>query len=161
VEYNRYCEHAKLAEEFDLRNPDGAFCFVSLAIASGWPLLTVAQRYSPAGPGFEPGALFVSESKTLFIGTGERLLAYSIDPLRRLWVDTCETGFWHLAQHENVVLMAAELEFAAWDIHGNKLWTMFVEPPWDYAVKGNRIHLDVMGQISQFSVRDGPFQQHG
>jgi hypothetical protein len=50
-----------------------------------------------------------------------------------------------------VVLMAAELEFAAWDLSGAKLWSMFVEPPWTCRVAGGQVHLDVMGARTQFS----------
>ena len=54
------------------------------------------------------------------------------------------------------MLMAAELEFAAWDIHGAKLWTTFVEPPWTYRVEGDLVHLDVMGNMSSFPLAAGP-----
>ena len=33
---------------------------------------------------------------------------------------------------------------------------MFVEPPWDYTVKGNTIELDVMGNKQAFALRNGP-----
>lgn len=51
---------------------------------------------------------------------------------------------------------SAELELAAWDIRGNKLWSTFVEPPWSFVVDGDTIKLDVMGALSTFSVRTGP-----
>ena len=51
--------------------------------------------------------------------------------------------------------MAAELELAAWDIEGNKLWSRFVEPPWEYKVAGEVIRLDVMGAVSEVRLRDG------
>jgi hypothetical protein len=47
--------------------------------------------------------------------------------------------------------MAAELELAAWHIDGGKLWTTFVEPPREYSVEGDRVHLDVMGTKSDVS----------
>lgn len=52
--------------------------------------------------------------------------------------------------------MAAELELAAWDIRARKLWTTFVEPPWDYAVRDGIVHLDVMGSESTFALATGP-----
>jgi hypothetical protein len=61
---------------------------------------------------------------------------------------------WH--RFGDYVLMSAELELAAWDIQGKKLWTTFVEPPWEYSVVGGRVHLDVMGNESVFSIAEGP-----
>ncbi len=51
--------------------------------------------------------------------------------------------------------MSAELELAAWDLQGKKLWSTFVEPPWDHEVQGNQIELDVMGKKSRFAVKTG------
>ena len=51
--------------------------------------------------------------------------------------------------------MSAELEFAAWDLRGTKLWPTFVELPWEYAVEGARVELDVMGTRSTFDVKSG------
>ncbi len=44
--------------------------------------------------------------------------------------------------------MSAELECAAWDIHGHKLWSTCVQPPWQYTVHGDIVHLVVMGNMS-------------
>jgi len=55
-----------------------------------------------------------------------------------------------------LVVMSAELELAAWDLAGRKLWTTFVEPPWQYTVEDGSIHLDVMGTKSQFDLERGP-----
>jgi hypothetical protein len=52
--------------------------------------------------------------------------------------------------------MAAELELAAWNVQGKKLWSIFVEPPWIYEVHDNRIRLDVMGNVSEFDLNIGP-----
>ena len=52
--------------------------------------------------------------------------------------------------------MLAELEFAAWDFKGNRMWSTFVEPPWVYDVKGERIELDVMGERSSFAATTRP-----
>jgi len=154
--YAEYCQHATLVEEFDTRNREGAFCFVSVSLATGWPMLVVVQKFSPSMAGFDPGVLLIPETKVLFIGAGERLVAYRLDPLTRLWEDKAGTGFWHWSQHDDCVLMAAELELAAWDWHGKKLWTTFVEPPWGYRVTGDQVQLDVMGRDSEFGLRVGP-----
>ena len=55
--------------------------------------------------------------------------------------------------------MAAELEFAAWNTHGQKLWAMFVEPPWSYSVQNGVIQLDVMDNLSTFSLLTGPLKE--
>lgn len=56
--------------------------------------------------------------------------------------------------------MSAELELAAWDLEGNKLWTTFVEPPWEYAVRDGVVRLDVMGAKSEFPAWTGPGRPH-
>ena len=52
--------------------------------------------------------------------------------------------------------MSAELELAAWRTTGEKLWTWFVEPPWDYNVVNGEVNLDIMGDKSTFSLEKGP-----
>jgi hypothetical protein len=155
--YGEYVKHAALVEEFDLRDSEGSSCFLAVSRGAGWPFLVVAQRYRPAG-GFHPGALLAPETDLLFIGAGERLLAYRLDGPVRLWADTTDCGFWGWARHGDRVILSAELELAAWDLHGRKCWSTFVEPPWDYKVLGEMIELDVMGTKSSFPVNTGPPQ---
>src|SRR4051794_33044423 len=76
--YGEYVKHAGLVEEFDLDGPGGSTCVLAVSRGVAWPFLVVAQRYGPAGI-FHPGALLVAETGVLFIGAGERLLAYSLD----------------------------------------------------------------------------------
>ena len=154
--YAKYTQRAILSEEFDLRNPEREHCFVSVSRASDWPQLVVAQTFSPSSGGFDPGVIIVQETETLFIGAGERLLAYRLSPFERLWEDTCELGFLGWMQHGQYVLMRAEVELAAWDCFGQKLWSTFAEPPWDYRVEENRVQLDVMGTKSEFDLAKGP-----
>jgi hypothetical protein len=52
--------------------------------------------------------------------------------------------------------MSAELELAAWDWIGQKLWSTYVEPPWDYIVEADRVQLNVMGNKAEFDLRKGP-----
>jgi hypothetical protein len=92
----------------------------------------------------------------LFIGAGERLLAYDLKNPRRIWEDRADYGFWRWHRHEGFVLMAAELEFAVWLLNGQKLWTTFVEPPWDFQVSGSSVRLDVMGQVNLIDLRHCP-----
>jgi hypothetical protein len=156
--YSSYCSNAELAEEFDLSTDIGESCFFAITRASRpWPQLVVAQRYEPAGYGFHPGILIVPETSAVFIGAGTRLLAYEMNPRpRRLWQDTTDVGFWSWDLHEGIVVMSAELEVAAWTQDGKKLWSTFVEPPWQYAVAGGWITLDVMGTERSFSLAEGP-----
>lgn len=154
---SEYQKRATLAELFDLQEPGGTsvgFCAVRRR-GDGWPFLVVVQRYSPAGCGFHPGILLVPETDRLFLGAGQRLLGYDLRQPARLWEDGADTGFWFWSQYDGVVLMAAELELAAWDTLGRKLWTRFVEPPWEYRVDGQIVVLDVMGTISRIGVQDG------
>ena len=150
-------EHALLHEDFGL-NDDGMLLVVTAGRArSEWPVVVVSQRFSP-GPeaGFQPGALLVPEYSTLFIGAGTRILAYDLDAPRRLWVDEADTGFWGWKRHGDLVIVSAELELAAWDLRGTKLWTTFVEPPWTYDVIDGELRLDVMGKLSNFPAHCGP-----
>jgi L-alanine-DL-glutamate epimerase-like enolase superfamily enzyme len=153
--YDAYKEHATLVEEHELGRTDT--CCVTVArVADDWPFLVVAQGYAPAGYGFYPGVLLVPDTKRLFIGAGERLLGYALDPPARLWEDRADMGFWNWRRHGEVVLMSAELELAAWDVHGRKLWTTFAEPPWGYTVENGTVQLDVMGEKRSFSLSSGP-----
>jgi hypothetical protein len=56
----------------------------------------------------------------------------------------------------DVVVVSAELELAAWDVSGRKLWSTFVEPPWEYDVDADIVRLDVMGRRTQFPLVGGP-----
>src|SRR4051812_15741233 len=154
--YGEYRRHAALAEEFGLDSAEGEARFVAVATAHDWPSLVVAQRFEPCVAGFDPGVLLVPETGVLFVGAGTRLLAYRLDGPERLWEDQADVGFWRWAQHGAYVLMSAELELAAWDTRGRKLWTTFVEPPWQYRVEGDQVRLDVMGRLSSFPLASGP-----
>jgi hypothetical protein len=156
--YQHYRRNAVLLDEFDLAGDEGDPCFLAVTRGSEpWPCLVVAQRYSPTGWGFEPGVAFIPETAVLFAGAGTRLLAYSLrDQPHQLWEDAADLGFWHWSVHPSVVMMAAELELAAWTRDGTKLWTMFVEPPWSYQVDGDQVQLDVMGKKSEFPLSSGP-----
>ena len=92
----------------------------------------------------------------LFIGAGERLLAYDIRRIVRLWEDEAEEGFWGWSRHDSTVVMSAELELAGWNLEGRKLWSTFVEPPWEYAVENGMVKLDVMGKKTSFDIAQGP-----
>jgi hypothetical protein len=153
---SEYQQRAALAEEFGASGEDGAsVCFVSIGRPPEWPFLVVIQRYAPAGCGFSPGVLLVPEAPRVFVGAGRRLLAYDLSRPARLWEDEAECGFWSWSRHGQVVLMAAELELAAWDINGRKLWSRFVEPPWEYAVAGEFVTVNVMGAVSRICLQSG------
>ena len=100
--------------------------------------------------------MIVPETDTLFVGCGERILAYNLNEPSRIWEDFAEIGFWAWDRYKDFVLMFAELEFAAWDIHANELWTTFVEPPWSYTIEDRLINLEVMGKKSNFHINLGP-----
>jgi hypothetical protein len=73
-----------------------------------------------------------------------------------MWTDEAELGFRQWRRHGDVVLMSAELEFAAWTTSGQKLWTTFVEPPWSYEVTSDQVRLDAMGTFTTFDKSNGP-----
>lgn len=156
--YNDLKRHAKLADELALRPHDGELCFLSVSSTGHWPFLVVAQRFELSEGGFDPGAMIVPETGTLFVGAGRRLLCYRLDPPTRLWEDTTDAGFLEWSRYNDVVLMSGELELAAWDTSGRKLWTMPLEPAWEYHVSQGHVHLDVQGRKSAFPLRGGPQQ---
>lgn len=102
--------------------------------------------------------MLLPETRRLFIAAGERLLAYDITPARphRLWEDEADSGFSRWSVHDDVVLMEAELAFAAWDAHANQLRETVVEPPWSCRVEGGTVLLDVMGRVTRFQLHRGP-----
>jgi hypothetical protein len=155
-----YREHATLIEHRETEAPRYQEDFLYMAVSRGdkpWPFLIVTQRYSP-GPeaGFSPGVLLLPETSLLFVGAGERLLAYRLDPPAKLWEDEADFGFLGWERYKDTVIMSAELELAVWDIRGEKLWTTFVEPPWDYRLDEDTIHVEVMGAKASFPLHDGP-----
>jgi hypothetical protein len=153
--FHAYARHAALVELFEPNGPDRCCLAVSRA-NEPWPFLVVAQSFSPAGAGFEPGALLAPDTGRLFVGAGDRLLAYDLQAPGRLWTDWADMGFLGWARHGDTVVMSAELALAAWTCAGEKLWTAVVEPPWGYSVEGDEVRLDVMGVVCRFGLRRGP-----
>ena len=155
--YSTLSSRARLSEQFEL-DGSGNPLFLTAALADAEePLVAVAQRFDP-GPesGFQPGILIVPETALLLVGAGLRLIAYDLQEARRLWLDEADFGFWGWRRHADIILMSAELELAAWDLHGRKLWTTFVEPPWQYEVRAGEVILDIMGNSSRFPIVSGP-----
>lgn len=150
-----HSERATLVEEFDENSSEDDLCMLTVARGFGWPFLIVKQTCERPGI-FGPCALLVPESELLFLGVGERLLAYNLNPPARLWEDSTDCGIWRWDRRGDYVILSGELELATWDIRGKKRWSMYVEPPWGYSVVGDRIRLDVMGTISNFPMETGP-----
>jgi len=155
---DEFGKRASVNDIFETSRDGGDWCYVAVANTKSteWPFLTVTQRCWPSQGGFDPGVILVPETKRLFIGAGERLLAYDLDVPHRLWEDTADTGFLCWARHGDTIVMSAELELAAWDLLGRKLWSTYVEPPWVYNVSGGSLNLDVMGAKSMFNLITGP-----
>jgi len=155
--HNAYVERAKLVEKFDPEEHRPGFCWIAARPAdAAWPSLVIELRYSPAGFGFNPGLLIIPETEILLLGAGTRLLAYDLAGPTRLWEAHAECGFWSWSRHDDIILMSAELQLAAWDLNAKKLWTTYVEPPWEYRVDAGTLHLDIMGEKSAFPLATGP-----
>jgi len=154
--YAEYARRATLNLEIDLESSEGTVAFFAVARNGGWPFLVAAFRYSPAGHGFHPGVVIIPETDVLFLGAGTLLRAFDLLAPRQIWEDVAEVGFWSWKRHDRTIMMAAELELAAWDLEGRKLWSTMVEPPWSYTAEGGLVTLDVMGDVSRFSLEQGP-----
>lgn len=162
--YELFRKYARLAEEFEISPTAEGNCFIAVQAAMDWPFLVIGHGLSRAWPGEQvsPGVLIVPETQRLFVAVREHLLCYDLAGPRRLWEeDRTYNSFWGWQQHGNLVLMAAELELAAWDVRSVRKWRTFVEPPWDYHVEGDQIHLSVMEVPSFFSLADGPAWENG
>lgn len=140
--YYSYCRHAQLVDTFELDGSFSALCYLAVARGRNWPFLIVAQRYSP-GPqsGFYPGVLLVPETNLLFLGAGERVLAYTLAKPARLWEHGLTGGFCHWEQVQESVILSSENNLAIWDVQGHKRWDFSVEPPWQYTLDGDTIRV--------------------
>jgi hypothetical protein len=154
----QYQERAALRESFAMGDHEAEYLFVGVTPNSRqWPVLVVEQRFNSHRNMFNPSVLIVPQTHTVFIGAGTRLLSYALEPEpRRLWEQETEVGFFEWQLRDEVVLMSAELEFAAWSAGGEKLWSAFVEPPWSFTVDAGEVELEVMGSYSRFSLVGGP-----
>ncbi len=152
-----YRGRAQLEEALPGEPDDDGFLFTGVARpGEDWPSLVVTQRWGPTGAGFRPGVLFVPDSGRVFIGAGTRILCYHDDggTWRRQWQETAGyPGFWGWRLHGNTVVMAGEVEMAAWTAEGEPLWAEAVEPPWTYEVVDGSVRLDVAGSIRTFPLR--------
>lgn len=99
--------------------------------------------------------MLVPETRHIFIGVGKRVSVYSWDPPEKVLTETISVGFLGWERHGQFVIMSSELELAVWNIYGEKLWSTFVEPPWDYTIENDKLHLDVMGKKSTLSPGEG------
>ena len=163
--YDEYLSHAKYVEQIEIKDTEqtGVWFFALRNIQNesknSWPTFVIAQRYDPAGWGFTPASLLIPDTSTLFLGAGTRILIFDLAAMKRITEDYTNVGFWGWELHEDIILMSSELEFAAWDKKGLKLWSTFVEPPWSYkvhGVHGDQVLLDIMGRKSSFDLRAGP-----
>lgn len=149
-----YKKNAKLYDKIETSD-EGEYSFIGIGERLAWPHLCVVLRYRDAAWLFSPGVLLVPETGIVFIGGGEHALVYDLQIPRLLWNEHAHY-FWGWQRHGDVVLMSAELEFTAWTITGEKLWSTFVEPPWEYKVENGEVLLDVMDERSAFPLDAGP-----
>lgn len=156
--YNAYFKHAAFVDQVTPMTPEGRTLFLGVYERGGthrWPEIVITQRYEDARGTFCPGFLVVPETSILFIGAGKQLLAYNIERRERIFEDCVDYGFWCWTRQEDYVLMSSELEFGVWRKTGEKLWSVFVEPPWSFNVSGENVELDIMGQVKILKLETG------
>ena len=152
-----YLSNAAFADTRDLRQVNGSPSLITAGGGTAWPEFVAVLRSRFEGTLFPLGVALVPETGVLFVGGGQVARAYSLrEPVEHLWDEVVECGFWSWRRTDDVMVMSAELELAAWSIDGQKLWTRFVEPPWGYEVVDGIVHLDVMGALSTFPLRPEP-----
>ncbi len=154
--YDELKKHAMLTDESGLNERD--LCCLSVRrTAETWPFLIVALGCPTAAAGLSPGALLALDAGTLFIGYGERLLAYRLLPPAKLWTSGASGGFLFWEQHGEVVLLGAGRALAAWSSAAEKLWTAPVAQDWSHEISGESIELTGEdGRKRRFSLREGP-----
>lgn len=152
--YASYVKHAQLAEEYDLDNRDGEIFFICVGTGDGWPFITIAQSYEPCAAGFNPGFLVLPEADTLFIGAGQRVLIYDLKQRKKIAEDFYNEGFLGWMRYREYVIMLAELDVACWRLNGEKMWSRFVEPPYNVEFEDDKIILDIMGKKTKFEIDD-------
>ena len=133
----------------DARDP----FFVLVSAAARPPSLLVVGRVRES---FPPGVHLVPETSTLFVGCAESLAVYDLEKAERTHLDVTPYAFTSWNRHGDVVVMSGELEIAAYDLRGQRLWAATIEPPWDYGVQGDAMFTIAMGHKTEFPLREGP-----
>lgn len=158
--FERYKQEAKLVESFGEEIDGDLFCWIAVAEGMRPPFLLTTYRYTyGAEEGFHPGIVLLPEHHRVFIGVGEQLVAYTLDTPKRLWEEQAYGGFWWWECHHHYVIMAAELKVAVWTKDGKPLWSLPTEPPWDYTLDDELMHLTVMGQQSAIILKSGKIME--
>lgn len=150
-------QRAKLFEEYNLESREpGIITTVAITPQGSEPVLVVSQHRELDPQSFPLGVLVVPETSLTLIAAGHRLLAYDLRGPAKLWENHVEFGFLGFGRHDDTIVMSGELTLTAYDLQGQERWSMFVEPPWDYAVQDGQITVDVMGRVQSFSLSSGP-----
>jgi hypothetical protein len=127
--------------------------YVLVSAAARPPSLLVVGRMRAS---FLPGVHLVPETSTLFVGCAESLAVYDLEKAERAHLDLTPYAFTSFNRHGDVVVMSGELEIAAYDLRGQRLWAATIEPPWDYGVQGDTMFTIAMGHKTEFPLREGP-----
>lgn len=122
--YDEQREQAALVDQVALDEADEHIGVLAVGHATGgWPFLIV--EHSHVNPWMDDrlqiDALLVPETHILFAGAHQSVAAYDLRVPARLWSDTADASFHAWQRYGQVVLMSAELEMVAWDMHGRKL----------------------------------------
>ncbi|WP_198104516.1 hypothetical protein, partial [Clostridioides difficile] len=86
----------------------------------------------------------------------ESLAIYDLEKVECTHLDLTPYAFTSWSRHEDIVVMSGELEIAAYDLRGQRLWAATIEPPWDYGVQGDSMFTIAMGHKTEFPLREGP-----
>jgi hypothetical protein len=157
--YDHYVRNAVFIDHVTSPSREGRDMFIAVArnsVGPGvWPEIVITLKYENSQGVFQPGMLVVPDTSLLFIGAGECLLGYDLTRRQKVFEDWTEHGFLNWSRQGDYVVMSGEVEFGVWTTAGEKLWSTFVEPPWDWRVISECVELDVMGRLTTLRLDNG------
>ena len=152
----RDIEDAVVVEKLENEDEYNEYIYYGITDCGVSPDLVVEGYYSPASvSGFYPGILILPNENIMFFGAGDIVQIWQLSPYKKIHEESPECGFWGWSTHNDLVIMTGELELAAWNNLGEKLWSKFVEPPWYYEVQEETITTNVMDYEESFNIYTG------
>ena len=104
-----------------------------------------------------PKILLVPETETLFVGAGDMVGIYDLKTPKEVLQHRTEMLYWTIERGTSGVLLIAELELRAWDLHGKEMWNAYVEPPHSITLRGDDVFVDEACRLNWLENHRGVF----